>query len=238
MSRQILNALWPEGSFWNSAENDDYDKLLDGVAENSEAVKNDLSELSSLRDPLKTPILSDLERDYGIIYPIGATPLERRQALKSFMFNRSVSGAHDQLQDKLQEGGFDVQVIPNSPPIDPSIFYDPEYALEGELIVNYLYRNTLYDIPENPGYWPLIFFIGDSVTRDEYGNILNIEPINVPDGRRQAMKQLILKYKPLHSWCLLVEVRTQYLSGIDINDGTDFWLSGDKWLNGFGRSVI
>jgi hypothetical protein len=124
-----------------------------------------------------------------------------------------------------------VIVIPNSPPIDPAIYYDTEYALEGELVVNYLERNTLYDIPTEPGYWPLFFFIGDSVTRDEYGNITNIDYINVPDGKRQALKQLILKYKPLHSWCLLVEVRSQYLNGSRYLDGT--W-----WLNGFGRDVI
>jgi hypothetical protein len=237
-SRDILDALWPEGSFWTPATDDDYDNLLDGVADNTQYVQDDLAVLSSLRDPMKTTILSDLEKDYGIIYPIDATDTERRQALKGFMFNRNISGAYDQLQDKLIDAGFDVIVIPNSPPIDPNIYYDPEYELQGELVVNFLERNLRYDIPENPNYWPLFFFIGDSVTRDEYGNITNIEPINVPDGRRQALKQLILKYKPLHSWCLLVEVRTQYLSGTYADDGSDFWLSGDAWLNGFGRRVI
>ncbi len=235
--RMTLNALWPKGSFWVPAEDDDYDELLDGVAENTQVVKDDLSDLADIRNPMKTTVLSDLENDYGIIYSAGATETERRQALKGFMFNRSTSGAYDQLQDKLQESGFDVLVIPNSPPIDPNIYYDPEYNLEGELVVNYLERNTLYDIPSNPGYWPLFFFIGDSVTRDEYGNITNIAHINVPDGRRQAMKQIILRFKPLHSWCLLVEVRTQYLSGTYAVDGLDFYLSGDVWFNGFGRDV-
>lgn len=229
-ARQILNALWPDGSFWTPAENDDYDKLLEGIAENSQAVRDDMADLASLRDPMKTTILTDLEKDYGIIYPYDVTEAQRRRALKGFMFNRNISGAYDQLQDKLQEAGFDVIVIPNSPPIDPNTFYDPEYALEGELIVNYLERNTIYEIPDNPGYWPLIFFIGKSVTRDEYGNIIDIEYIDVPDGRRMAMKQLILKYKPLHSWCLLVEVRTAWL------DGTRY-LDGSWWMNGFARDA-
>lgn len=236
-SRDVLNALLPKGAFWTPAQDDDFDKLLDGIADNTQEVKEDLEDLADLRNPLKTPILTDLERDYGIIYPVDATESARRQSLRGFMFNRSTNGAYDQLQDKLQESGFDVIVIPNSPPIDPSLFYDPEYAIEGELVVNYLYRNTFYDIPTDPGYWPLFFFIGKSVTRDEYGNIIDIEFIDVPDGRRQAMKQIILKFKPLHSWCLLVETRTQYLSGIYADDGSDFYLSGDVWLNGFGRRV-
>lgn len=234
-SRDILNALLPEGSFWTPAQDDDFDNLLDGIADNTQYVKEDLEELSELRNPIKTPILDDLERDYGIIYPAGSTEAERRQALKGFMFNRSTNGAYDQLQDKLQEAGFDVLVIPNSPPIDPRIYYDPEYAQQGELLVNYLERNYNYDIPEESGYWPLIFFIGKSVTRDEYGNIIDIEHIDVPDGRRQAMKQLILKFKPLHSWCLLVEIRTQWLNGLHTDDGTDLYLDGGWWFNGFGR---
>lgn len=231
MYRDILNALLPEGAFWTPAQDDDYDKLFEGIAENSNAVKDDLSELSELRNPLKTAILSDLERDYGIIPAVDATEAQRRQALKGFMFNRSTNGAYDQLQDKLQEAGFDVIIIPNSPPIDPALYYDEEYALEGELMVNELERTIKYDLPINPAYWPLIFFIGKSVTKDEYGNIISIDYIEVPDGRRQALKQLILKYKPLHSWGLMVETRTQWL------DGT-WYLDGSVWLNGFGRPII
>jgi hypothetical protein len=229
-SRNVLDAIWPKGAFWEPASDDDYDKLLDGIAENTQYVKDDLSDLSSLRDPLKTPILDDLEEEYGIVSQFQATEDERRQTLKGFMFNRNISGAYDQLQDKLQEAGYDVIVIPNSPPIDPRIYYDPVVNVQGELIVNYLERNTLYDVPADPGYWPLFFFIGSGVTRDEYGNIIEIEYIDIPDGRRFAMKQLILNYKPLHSWGVLVEVRTQFL------DGTR-WLDGTWWLNGFGREV-
>lgn len=238
MSRDVLNALLPEGSFWTPAQDDDYDKLLEGIAENSEAVKDDLSTLADIRNPLKTTVLDDLERDYGVVYPVGATETQRRQALKGFMFNRNTNGAYDQLQDKLQEAGFDVTVIPNYPVIDPRLYYDEEYYQEGELIVNEFERTTIYDIPVNPAYWPLIFFIGKSVTRDEYGNIIEIEHIDVSDGRRQAMKQLILKFKPLHSWGLMVEVRTQWLNGLHTDDSTDLYLDGSWWLNGFSRDVV
>jgi hypothetical protein len=246
--REILNALMPEGSFWTPAEDDDYDKLLDGVAQNSDDVKegftydgedySGMKDLSSLRDPMKTVVLPELERDYGMVPPVGATDEERRSALKGFMFNRSTNGAYDMLQDKLQEAGFDVIVVPNYPAIDPRTYYDSEYIGTGILLVNKIDYNFDFDIPADPGYWPLIFFIADSVDRDEYGNIININVINIPDGRLQAMNQLILRYKPLHSWAVLVMTLTQYLSGININDGSDLYLDGSWWLNGFARPVV
>jgi hypothetical protein len=41
-SRSVLDALWPEGAFWTPATDDDYDKLLDGIADNTQFVKDDL----------------------------------------------------------------------------------------------------------------------------------------------------------------------------------------------------
>ena len=66
-SRDVINALLPEGFFWVPATDDDYDKLLDGIADNSDAVFEDLEELRYLRDPARTPILSDLEKEYAVV---------------------------------------------------------------------------------------------------------------------------------------------------------------------------
>jgi len=35
LSRSVLDALLPEGPFWEPEAESDYDKLLDGIAENS-----------------------------------------------------------------------------------------------------------------------------------------------------------------------------------------------------------
>lgn len=122
-SRRILNALLPEGWAWMPKAVSDYDKLLDGISDNSGAVYADLKLLSSIRDPLKTPILSDLEKEYAVVPFSGATEEQRRQSLKAFMFRRASSGAYDILQEKLRDAGFtDVYVIPNDPAVDPDIF--------------------------------------------------------------------------------------------------------------------
>ncbi len=123
LSRSVLNALLPSGSFWEPAAGDDYDLLLDGIAQNSEAVYQDLKQLSCLRCPDTTPILSDLEREYGVVPSALATEADRRSRLRAFMFRRANTGAYDVLQEKLREAGFaDVYVHENSPAVDPDIF--------------------------------------------------------------------------------------------------------------------
>ncbi|HPS59352.1 MAG TPA: hypothetical protein PK514_14710 [Spirochaetota bacterium] len=263
LSRSILNALLPEGSFWEPAAGDDYDLLLDGIAENSEKVYQDLKLLAHLRNPAVTPILSDLEREYGVIPTALATEAERRSRLKAFQFRRANTGAYDVLQEKLREAGFaDVYVHENSPAVDPDIFLaeafnmtsgdglqcgEPEAIcaqLGGELVVNgdlysnlpkysiqcgmhdaydseadfkpaecgegfqcgefdgyqSTYLDAVYQVPTNPGYWPLIFFIGGPATRDVNGYLTEIKFCDIPSERRLEFRRIILKFKPMHSW--------------------------------------
>ena len=123
LSRSIINALLPDGKFWQPKSDDDYDKLLDGIAANSDAVIADMNDLAYLRDPERTPILSDLEKEYGIIPATGATEAERRSRLKAFRYRRTFTGAADMMQAKLREAGFDdVYVYANDPAVDPNIF--------------------------------------------------------------------------------------------------------------------
>ena len=128
-SRQVLDALWPEGAFWQPVTGDDYDKLLEGIAENTEKARLDMEKLRSLRDPLKTPILSDLEKEFGIIPVSGATEAERRQRLAAIMFRRGEIPTYSSLEEQLQMAGFDVQVHINSPAVDPAIFLDQAFQM-------------------------------------------------------------------------------------------------------------
>jgi hypothetical protein len=129
LSRDVLNALWPEGAFWQPATGDDYDNLLEGIAENSEVVRLDMEKLRYLRDPLRTPILSDLEKEYAVIPSTGSTEAERRSRLKPVMFRRGEIPTYDLLEDKLVEAGFDVQVHVNSPAVDPANFLDENFQM-------------------------------------------------------------------------------------------------------------
>ena len=122
-SRSVLNSLLPEGSFWTPVSGGDYDKLLEGISENSEKVRIDLDALRNLRNPLETTVLSDLEAEYGVLPVSGSTEAERRQRLQSFMFRRGELPTYQFLQDRLRAAGFtQVYVHANDPAVDPAIF--------------------------------------------------------------------------------------------------------------------
>lgn len=136
ISRAVLDSLLPEGSFWTPAAGDDYDLLLNGIADNSEEVYQVLKQLADIRSAEKTPILEDLEKEYGVVPATLATESERRSRLKAFIYRRAGTGAADLLQSKLREAGFtDVYVHPNDPAVDPNIFLAQAFNMMcGELL--------------------------------------------------------------------------------------------------------
>ena len=130
LSRAVLNSLLPQGQFWTPAAQSDYDKLLNGIADNSESVYQVLKSLADIRSAEKTPTLEDLEKEYGIIPATLATEAERRSRLEAFIYRRAGTGAWDLLQSKLREAGFtDVYVHPNDPAVDPNIFLEQAFNM-------------------------------------------------------------------------------------------------------------
>lgn len=225
--KNVLDALWPEGAFWEPEKDDDYDLLLEGVADNSQAIKDDMAEIATFRDPETTPLLEELEKDFGVVPISGSTEDERRAILKEYKYKKHYSGAYDALETKLRNAGFDVRVYENSPAVDPDDFVSDT---GGWLIINDPRLKAEYDVPDNPRYWPLFFFIAKSAVIDpEYG-IISLESCGILDTRRRTLKNLILRYKPLHSWGVYVDEYTEYLDG-------DRYLDGTWWMNGFGRLV-
>ena len=62
-----------------------------------------------------------------------------------------------------------------------------------------------FNIPENPGAWPFVFFVGASIVRDSITNeITDIETAEIPIERKSEFLSIILKYKPLHTWCAAI----------------------------------
>jgi len=217
LSRAVIDALFPEGPAWSPAADDDYDLLLEGVSDNSEAVRLDLDKLRYLRDPARTPILDDLESEFAVIPSATASEAQRRIRLASTMFRRSEQPTYEMLEEKLQGAGFDCYVYANDPAVDPSLYLEQNFNMVcggllpggnesqcgeaeaycaqsgGELLVNGEIFDTFpdfnclcgeplmqcgeadalcgsytgillipieYPIPDNSGYWPLIFFVG------------------------------------------------------------------------------
>jgi hypothetical protein len=263
-NRSVINTLLPGGSAWSPVTDGDFDKLLDGIGENSDVVFNVLDDIRNIRNPLETPVLTDLEHEYGVIPVAGATDSERRDRLKTFMFRRGELPTYTRLNERLQSAGFDVQVHPNSPAVDPNIFLaqafnmvcndllpggnDPQCGepeavcaqVGGLLLVNgdiftqapnysLLCDELLaqcgealafagqfdsirleaidYEVPTDPGYWPLIFFVGGAATRDPVTDELTeIEIAPIPIARKSEFQRIILTFKPMFSWAGLIVV--------------------------------
>lgn len=62
----------------------------------------------------------------------------------------------------------------------------------------------VYDTPTDPGDWTLTFFVGGDATRNIAGELTAIDIGQVPTERQNELKRLILKIKPLHTWCGLI----------------------------------
>jgi hypothetical protein len=221
----------PPGALWVPETDAGLDQLLDGISENSEETRIFLASLAFLRNASLTPILSDMEKEYGLLQNTSLTEQERRNRLRAAMTDRFGFGA-DYMESKLQAAGFDVQVHINNPVVDPDQFLFEAFkcpaakttsvagntnavagGLGGELVVN----GDLYDanspprelidytIPADPGYWGLFFFIGGDATRDVVTDeLLTIDPALLSISRREEIRGLIVKYKPLHSWAGLI----------------------------------
>lgn len=121
-SRAVINALLPGGSAWEPEVDSDYDYLLNGIGENSDAVLDDLDLLRYIRNPERTSILSDLEKEFAVIPVSGSTEAERRERLATVMFRRNELPTYEVLEEKLQDAGFDVLVHANDPAVNPALF--------------------------------------------------------------------------------------------------------------------
>lgn len=127
--RKVIQALLPDGVIWNAVEDGDFEKINDGIAENVESVYNFLKKLSSIRDPFTTLLLSDLEKEYGVVSDSNITEEERRAALAAIKYAKPGSASFTNLQSILREAGFDVTVYPNNPPVDPATLLDEGFQM-------------------------------------------------------------------------------------------------------------
>lgn len=61
-----------------------------------------------------------------------------------------------------------------------------------------------YPIPNDPNDWPLIFFVGGDATRNIDGELTAIENADIPTEQESIFKQIVLKFKPMHTWAGLI----------------------------------
>jgi len=223
----VFKALLPPGSIWRPVPDGDFDRFIYGRGNNWQYLYNFLKALAYIREPMLTPILADLEKEYGIVTNTALSEEIRRQQLHSVAYAKPGTGSADDLQDALIAAGFVCQVHENDPIVDPAlIISDADLLVNGDLVedqfpallfqcggpfvtgnVNAVlgyFRDmdrdlVEYHIPTDPRRWNYIFFVGGNRTGPT-----TIVPADIPAERTETFKKIILKYKPLHSWAGLV----------------------------------
>lgn len=117
--KAVIEALLPDGALWTPVADGDFDKLLAGIGINFEELYQFLKDLANIRNPYETPWLEDLEKEYGIVTNLVITELRRREQLAEKVYNKTGTGSIDDLQEALDKAGFDLNVLPNDPAVDP-----------------------------------------------------------------------------------------------------------------------
>lgn len=177
-------------------------RLLMGCGDNHQALYEFLGTLAFIRDPKNTPILSDLEKEYGLLEDTGLTEAERRDRLHSLVYAPRGTGAASYLQEQLQAAGFTVYAYPNSPAADPGSVIG---GFGGGMVVNsQVYDRTGTEAAKNRNLWPFVFFVGGVAITDSDGRILHIENLALTPAQADVTRELVLKCKPVHSWAVVV----------------------------------
>jgi hypothetical protein len=133
LSRATIDGLLPDGPLWVPEGDEGFDNTLNAIAETSEPVRQLLASLADIRNPYKTLIFEDLERNYGF-QPNENISLDiriRRLARRIYKGGTGVQRVNsvDDIQDDLDAAGFDLQVHKNDPPVNPQTFLQQAFQI-------------------------------------------------------------------------------------------------------------
>lgn len=208
--KDALIAMLPSGGLWRLDEGGDLYKALEAIGDNNEPVYEFLKNLAYIREPSLTPFLSDLEKEYGLITNSSLTEQERRDYLNGVVYAPPSTGTYEYLQTQLQNAGYNVQVHVNSPAVDPVRFFG---GSGGEMVTNNEnYDRTIQEARKYRYLWGHVFFIGGDAVRGPDGELLTIAPIILTGSSKDLFRELILKYKPVHSWAIAICNEADYFT--------------------------
>jgi len=110
-------------------------QLISGMADSWESLRQVLYTVGSVRDPYKTPILSDLEKEYGVFPDDGLTDQERREKLAAVKYARAGTGTIDDMQIALSRAFPDsgLTVYTNDPAADPRFVFGGNLVKDGDM---------------------------------------------------------------------------------------------------------
>lgn len=121
-ARAVIDALLPPGALWRPEPDESFDQQLDGIADTIEDQRPTIDSLADIRVPSKTPVFSDLERNYGISPNSLISMDDRISRLEQKVYQGSRVNSIDDVQGDLDRAGFDLQIHKNDPPVDPATF--------------------------------------------------------------------------------------------------------------------
>lgn len=224
--RRFLDLAYPKGPEHEPKEDGSMSAFRDATAENINTIRTDVKNTAFIRTPDKTPLLPDLEREYGKTVDENLTVSDRIKLLKVDRYKKATTANDDDLQALLDTAGFDLNVYNNSPDgpaVDPDLFLDSLFQMQaqdtnyfagnddayagfigGNFLVNERRSSIAYAIPTDPDLWPFIFFVGGDATFAGDGSLLTIDQGSVPNEQRKQLENIILKFKPLFTWCGLI----------------------------------
>jgi len=229
----LLQEVFPDSDLGAIDEVEDLAKLFEGMAVDYQAIYDRLMLLAHTRDPrlVDVDLLPDLEREFGIVPDTSLGDTVRRQMLAHVIYQRPTTASWEHLQNALIDAGFsNLLVTQNNPIVDPSVvggdflvngtIYTSQspayYACMGSGIAYighsrafmgyYLSDNKVaktYTIPTGPSYWPwtYVFWVGGAASG--WPSTPAVALANVDAQRETQLKNLILKYKPAFTWCML-----------------------------------
>ena len=110
--RTAIDLLWNKGPIHEPKEDGDYSNLRDGIANNIDSVRVDVKNTAYIRQPSKTPILDDLEKEYGKTGNKDLATATRISLLEVERYKKKTNATDEDLQDKLDRAGFNLNVFP------------------------------------------------------------------------------------------------------------------------------
>lgn len=127
--KEIFDSLLPDGDIWKPVIDGDLYKFYQANGDIIQDMIDQVGVLADFRNPLKTPILNDLEREFAILKNPNLSESTRRMQLNAKKYKEAGNGSKDDLQDALDNAGFDLQVHKNNPPVDPAIFLAQNFQM-------------------------------------------------------------------------------------------------------------
>lgn len=120
LEKQLVDSLYPGG--WEASPDEDLDNFNQATADNLKLISDEMANLSCLRCPDKTVILSDLEREYGIVPNTELSDEIRRANLHAEKYKMESDGSIDSMTAAIELAGFDgIYAYENDPAIDPDL---------------------------------------------------------------------------------------------------------------------